>query len=224
MLLLAVGDLHGETDTLLRLLDDRRPDGLLCVGDWGDPGQIAPETWVSILDRAPALTVYGNHDDLPTLAALRNRDGSSILLAQGERRPFCGLAIAGVSGIWAKSHRLPHYITDEDVAQYAALAADPSPLDILLTHGCPLGIADRTPSGRPGGQRCFLDLLQTVRPRLYLCGHLHLAQTRTLTDPPCTVFNTGALPHGGHYIEITTDAANRIAQSRRLSLAPTSSP
>ena len=34
--------------------------------------------------------------------------------------------------------------------------------DILLTHGCPLGVADRTPSGRPGGQRRPVILVALV--------------------------------------------------------------
>ncbi len=219
MKIAVVGDLHGEVGNLFRVLDTERPDGLLCVGDWGDPGQIETGTWADILARVPVLSVYGNHDDLPLLAALRNADGTPVLLAQGERREgFCGLAVAGVSGIWAKSHRLPHYVTDEDVAVWAAhLAAAGPPVDVLLTHGCAIGIADRTPSGRSGGQRCFLELLKAVRPNVYLCGHLHVAQRRDLTDPPCAVLNTGALP-SGHYVLLHTneDGAALTAEARRL--------
>lgn len=212
-----MGDLHGETDTLFRLLDALRPDGLLCVGDWGDPGQIGSATWAEILARAPVLSVYGNHDDLTALAALRNADGSPVLLGPGERREaFCGHSVAGVSGIWAKSHRLPHYVTDEDVAGWAQVLAAGPPVDILLTHGCPLGVADRTPAGRPGGQRCFLDLLRAVRPRVHLCGHLHVAQRRDLADPPTAVLNTGALPKG-HYVLISrSESGAPIAEARRL--------
>jgi uncharacterized protein len=213
--LLVVGDLHGATDDLFRLLDAEPADGLLCVGDWGDPDQIPSETWDGLLARVPILTIFGNHDDLPLLGSLRNRDGSAVLFGQGERREFAGLAIAGVSGIWAKSHRLPHYVTDEDVAAWAAALAAGLPVDILLTHGCPLGVADRTPSGRPGGQRCFLDLLKSVRPVVALCGHLHVAQQRDLSDPPCRVLNTGALPEG-HYVVLTGDEGGPVAEARRL--------
>jgi uncharacterized protein len=203
MKLVAAGDLHGETENLFGVLDREQPDGMLCVGDWGDPGQIDAGTWADLLARVPVLSVFGNHDDPETLGALRNQDGTPVLLGQGERRDgFCGLIVAGVSGIWAKSHRLPHYVTDEDVAGWAAALAAGPPVDILLTHGCPLGVADRTPSGRPGGQRCFLDLLKAVRPRVHLCGHLHVAQRRDLHDPPTAVLNTGALP-GGYYVVVS---------------------
>lgn len=221
MKLVAVGDLHGNVMPLRRVLDEEAPDGLLCVGDWGDPGQIEAQTWADLARGCAVLSVFGNHDDLPTLAALRNRDGSKVLLEQGERRAdFCGLSVAGVGGIWAKSHRLPHYVTDEDVAGWAARLAAGSPVEVLLTHGCPLGIADQTLSGRPGGQRCFLDLLNVVRPRVHLCGHLHRAQRRDLSaSPGSVVLNTGALGQG-HYVRLLRNEHGALsAENCRLASA-----
>ncbi|MBC8101563.1 MAG: metallophosphoesterase [Cytophagales bacterium] len=213
---IVVGDLHGDTDSLFRLLDAEQPDCLLCVGDWGDPDEIAPPIWDALLSRVPVLSVFGNHDDLLALATLRNHsDGSPMLLAQGERREFCGLSVAGVSGIWAKTNRLPHYVTDEGVAAWASSLAPGPTTDLLLTHGCPIGVADRTPSGRPGGQRCFLDLLRMVRPRIHLCGHLHVAQRRDLDSPPCGVLNTGSL-RDGHYVILTGTGEALKAQACRL--------
>ena len=215
--IIAVGDLHGEPETLFRRLDIESPDGLLCVGDWGDPGQIPEDVWDPLLSRVPVLSVFGNHDDLPLLATLRNPlDDSSVLLEQGERRnDFHGVSVAGISGIWAKSHRLPHYVTDEDVARWATNIASDFPVDILLTHGCPIGIADRTASGRPGGQRCFLELLQEVRPRIHLCGHLHVAQRRDLLDPASIVLNTGSL-RDGDYVVLTRTLGELTVSARRL--------
>jgi Icc-related predicted phosphoesterase len=179
---------------------------------------VSPDVWNALLARVPILTVFGNHDDLSLLASLQNPiDGSSVLLKQGERRAdFCGLSITGVSGIWAKSHRLPHYVTDEDVAGWSDILSSGQPIDLLLTHGCPLGIADRTPSGRPGGQRCFLDLFKSVRPHIHLCGHLHVAQRRDIVDPPSSVLNTGSL-RDGNYIVLTSDEGNLTADARLLS-------
>ncbi|MES2461362.1 MAG: metallophosphoesterase [Armatimonadota bacterium] len=216
--IVAVGDLHGETEPLFRLLDTESIDGLLCVGDWGDPGETSPDVWEALLSRCPILTVFGNHDDLPFLATLTNRSrGDRVLLEQGERRAdFCGFSVAGVSGIWAKSHRLPHYVTDDDVSAFADTLASGPHCDILLTHGCPLGIADRTPSGRPGGQRCFLDLLRKVRPSVHLCGHVHIAQRRDVAEPPSLVINTGSL-RDGHYTVLTRSIAGGItAEAKRL--------
>lgn len=44
---------------------------------------------------------------------------------------------------------------DQDVAGFAGRIASPGPVDVLLTHGCPIGLADQTPKGTRGGQRCF---------------------------------------------------------------------
>lgn len=244
MRLLAVGDLHGNTDLLFRLLDSEKPDGVLGVGDWGDAGQITPETWDALLSRVPVATVFGNHDDIPYLASLKNHDGSPVLLPQGKAgsfgdmtlagvstvapvksiiaaASFCGLRLAAISGIWAKSHKKDYWVTDEDVTGWAKhlqteIANGAPALDVLLTHGCPIGVADRTVSGRPGGQRCFLGLLQAVRPQVYLCGHLHVAQRRDLSDPPCAVINTGDLPRGSYVmVKKTADGVSadlRFAQ------------
>ncbi len=64
------------------------------------------------------------------------------------------------------------YITDEEVAAAAAKLSEKK-VDILITHGCPLGMADLTPVGTRGGQRCFIEAFKLVNPKLYICGHLH---------------------------------------------------
>ena len=130
----------------------------------------------------PVLTTFGNHDSLVLLEAWRNRDGTPVLIGQGEVREVDGLRVAAIGGIWAKSHRLPHYVTDSDVADLAARIARSAPIDILLTHGCPIGLGDLTPKGNHGGQRCFLEANKTIAPRFHLCGHLHVAQERSLKD------------------------------------------
>jgi Icc-related predicted phosphoesterase len=105
----------------------------------------------------------------------------------------CGLPRSG--GIWAKSHRQPHYVTDEDVKAAAAQIIDSGGADVLMTHGCPVGLADRTPRNTHGGQRCFLEAFQSIQPRLHLCGHLHVPQERALKDGR-KVINVGATPQG----------------------------
>jgi hypothetical protein len=48
---------------------------------------------------------------------------------------------------------------------------------------------------RHGGQRCFLDAFETVRPRVYLTGHLHRAQEYRTRDGRL-VRNVGETPRG----------------------------
>ena len=190
-----VSDLHGDLDESRRAAASLRPDLILCCGDWGDPDQVTESGLTSFLEVAPVYSTFGNHDALDLLSGLRNRDGTPVLLAQGTVQEYEGLRLAAIGGIWAKSHRKRHYVTDIDVAEAAARIAQAGPVDILLTHGCPIGLADLTLTGRHGGQRCFLDAFNVIKPRLYLCGHLHVAQERTLKDGR-KVINVGATPDG----------------------------
>lgn len=177
MRLLAVSDMHGDLSAVIMALESRPFDLLLCCGDWGDAGCLSRTQIVSIVERVHTLTVYGNHDDIELLSGLTNRDGSSILLRSGEIRDVGGIRVAGISGIWARSHRQLYYVTDEDVYQIAT-SLSAGCVDVLLSHGCAVGLVDDTPSGRRGGQRCFLDAFHIIGPRIYLCGHLHRYQQR----------------------------------------------
>lgn len=192
---LAIGDLHGDLGSASAAIEQFEPDLLLCCGDWGDPEELSESTLAEFPARLPVLSTFGNHDPRAWLEQLRNRDGSSVLLGQGEVREVLGIRIGAIGGIWAKSHRLPHYVTDADVAEAATAIMRQGPLDVLLTHGCPIGLADFTPAGRHGGQRCFLEAFRAISPRVHLCGHLHLAQERTMRDGS-KVINVGPCPEG----------------------------
>lgn len=222
---LAVGDFHGSSGWLAETVERLRPDLIASPGDWGDPGQVPEGEFEALLAHVPVLTVFGNHDDRPLLRRLRNRDGSPVLLEDGEVRAVDGggrkngrmeewrngggLRVAGISGIWAKTklgskltprwerdqqrdpsltlerwlagREPPPYVTDEEVAAHANTLAGAG-VDIFVTHGCPTGLADLTPAGTRGGQRCFRQALGTVRPRAHLCGHLHRFQKAELPD------------------------------------------
>ncbi len=195
---LVVGDMHGDLTTLWRALDEEQPQLLLCVGDWGDPGQIAPDDYATIVERITTYTVFGNHDDLDLLRRLHNRDGSPVLLPHGEVVTVQDFRLAGISGIWAKSHRKPYYITDEEVLAIAQQLAGKD-VTVFLTHGCPIGLADETPKGTHGGQRCFLDALKLVNPKAHLCGHLHKPQMRTLKSGTF-VLNVGTTAMGDYAV------------------------
>ncbi len=191
---IAIGDMHGTFDALYNVLSEHEPDLLLCCGDWGDPGEVGQDVLELVTERAYTFTVFGNHDDLELLDRMRNRDGSPILLKNGEVREVFGVRIGGISGIWAKSHRKPWYVTDEDVISYAERISE-GKADVLLAHSCPSGLADMTPSGTHGGKRCFLDAFRIVKPKLYLCGHLHRPGRRDLKDGS-SVVNVGFAKEG----------------------------
>lgn len=195
---LLISDMHGDLTHLFSALDFEQPDLVICAGDWGDPGTIPVETYRGLLERFPIVTVYGNHDDIGLLSILQNADGTPVLLRNGEVIEIKGVTIAGINGIWAKSKRKPFYVLDEEVVEAAERVASLGiNVQVLVTHACPIGIADMTPKGTRGGQRCFLEALKLIRPKLYVCGHLHLPQHRRLKDGTLIV-NVG-WTKGGDY-------------------------
>jgi uncharacterized protein len=214
MRILIVSDLHGDLAAAQEAVDRFAPVLLLSCGDWGDPDQVTDDDLAAFPARVPVLTTFGNHDPLEALPRLRNRDGSPVLLEPGEVRNAGGVRVAAIGGIWAKSHRRPHYVTDADVAAASERIARAGPVDILLTHGCPAGLADLTPKGNHGGQRCFLDASRRIGPRIHVCGHLHVAQERTLKDGR-RVLNVGATPDGSAVV-IEVDGTGLVARLERF--------
>ncbi|KAJ7089217.1 hypothetical protein B0H15DRAFT_279689 [Mycena belliarum] len=52
----------------------------------------------------------------------------------------------------------------------------PSPTDILLTHGPPHGVLDRTTKATLAGCPALAARLAALRPRLHVFGHIHEAR------------------------------------------------
>lgn len=215
---LVVGDMHGRLENFWKALTSEQPDIVISTGDWGDPGQIDTQDFQAILERTLVYSVYGNHDDMDLLQVLRNRDCSPVLLPHGEFVEVEGVRLAGISGIWAKSHKKPYYITDEEVLSIAQRLEGKN-VTVLVTHGCPIGLADETPKGTRGGQRCFLDAFKIVNPKVHLCGHLHKPQLRQLKSGQ-TVLNIGTTALGDYAVlEIslkTVSVVKRVTASLNL--------
>lgn len=49
----------------------------------------------------------------------------------------------------------------------------PAGLDVVVTHGPPMGIGDRSPTGGRAGCADLRDRIVAARPRLHLFGHIH---------------------------------------------------
>ncbi|HEX9654031.1 MAG TPA: metallophosphoesterase family protein, partial [bacterium] len=198
MKIVAISDLHGFLEPARKIIALERPDLLLCAGDWGTAEEVAGNDFEAITRTAHTFTVFGNNDHLELLRQIKNSDDTNILLENGKPVHYLDLTIAGINGIWAKSHKQPWYITDEEVAEAAAKLKDQS-VDILITHGCPIGMADLTPTGGRGGQRCFTEAFKVVGPRLHLCGHLHRKSEYRTRDGKL-VFNIGYTREGDYLL------------------------
>ncbi|HRI65369.1 MAG TPA: metallophosphatase domain-containing protein [Polyangium sp.] len=70
----------------------------------------------------------------------------------------------------------------------------PENTDVLITHGPPMGILDRTFSGEPVGCADLREVVDRIGPRLHVFGHIHeghgqlvLGKTRFVNASICTL-------------------------------------
>lgn len=173
--IVASSDLHGYLPQLppcdlLLLGGDLCPDGTPQLqAEWLDT------TFRSWLKQQPAkhiVAVAGNHDfvfqerpDLiPQLPWIYLQDSGTELL---------GLKIWGspwqpVFFDWAFN------LTEPGLAEKWKLI--PADTDILLLHGPPHGLGDRTKRGDHTGSPSLVTRIEEVQPKLVICGHIHEAR------------------------------------------------
>ena len=58
----------------------------------------------------------------------------------------------------------------------------PPGTDVLVTHGPPFGVFDRTDTGEQVGCADLLEAVGRIRPRLHMFGHIHEAYGRETRD------------------------------------------
>ncbi|MBI4616681.1 MAG: metallophosphoesterase [Planctomycetes bacterium] len=214
MEIVVLGDVHGEMarlDRTLELVSDARPELVLFAGDIAlDPPWEArhrraqrerhDDSVRRILARArdafgaPVVFVPGNHDlaDPPADAPATNADRRVVEVA--------GLSVAGFGGAGPELFGFPYEWKEEEADEGLArlFGRAPPPVNIFLCHTPPRDTTlDRTRGGGHVGSTSVLHWLQVVRPRLFVCGHIHEAWgLERVRGVPC--LNAGALgePYG----------------------------
>jgi Icc-related predicted phosphoesterase len=174
MRLVLLSDTHMQHDAL------KLPacDVLIHAGDFTRHGSRedveAFLRWFSRQEAREKVLVAGNHDMLyeeaPDLARALTREAGIHYLCDEEAR-IAGLRIWGSPitprfGDWAFNRdRGP------DIAAHWKLI--PEGLDVLITHGPPYGLGDKTWYGASAGCEDLLARVRQVQPRLHVFGHIH---------------------------------------------------
>jgi uncharacterized protein len=205
--ILVLGDVHGSyggVRRIVRAIAERQPDLVALVGDLGcdllwstsEPsGKLA--RWRLSLDRlfeeleplgVPVVFVPGNHD------AQEVRPSFGALNLDGRLCELGGLHLAGVGGAGPAIFGLPYEWTDKEMeTELERRRWAGERIDVLLCHAPPFGTAlDRLQNGMPVGSRALSALAGTLRPALYLCGHIHEAVGHRMLGPTLAV-NAGRL-------------------------------
>jgi len=167
---------HGQDqskvfDWLYSIVRKEEPDLLLSAGDFGK--EATSELFYPILENTHLLMIYGNHDNVELMQALRNQDHSLCWLQDGLIRDYEGLKIVGINGNIAKVKSKAHHKTVEDIqqiiSQYANLR---KAIDVLITHEAPnLELISRNKTTL--GYEVFNKAVERLKPKLHLCGHVH---------------------------------------------------
>jgi Icc-related predicted phosphoesterase len=180
MRLICISDTHTATPTL--------PEGdvLLHAGDLTYQGKTRETKkqleWIASQPHTHKIIVPGNHEldwEKGYVPASRYcaELGITLLIDKGitingikfygsPRTPeFCG---------WAYMHE------GEEIAQYWGLIPDDT--DVLITHGPPRGILDKTLEGEECGCPYLRKELDRIKPKVHLFGHIHEGYGARLID------------------------------------------
>ncbi len=175
--ILACGDLHGRRERIIRVR--------ALVGELRPDVVVLPGDLTHAGSGLEALDLLGL--PLPVLAIPGNMDGppeAARIRTLGKLDGLARVTIAGVS---------------------FGGPAVAGPCDVLVTHEPPSGILDTIPGGRHIGSAAVRELLDHLRPRLLLCGHVHespgIEQAGGTLVINCTM---GDGKTGGALIELTT--------------------
>jgi predicted phosphodiesterase len=173
MRIVAVADTHTFEKDLGEL-----PEGDVFVhaGDLlrgGTLDELAPVAdWIRRLPHRHKIVVAGNHDG----CFQRERAAACAVLGDVVYLEDSEIVIDGVR-FWGSPWQPAYNDWFFNLPRGAALAEKwariPEGIDVLVTHGPPLGFGDQGPVEGRAGCQDLLARVRVVRPALYLFGHIH---------------------------------------------------
>ena len=145
--------------------------GDLCRG--GDLEELAIAiAWIATLPHAHKILVAGNHDwAFATDPAAARALLGDITYLQDAEATVGGLRFYGSP--WQPAFHDWAFNLPRGPALAAVWAKIPDRVDVLITHGPPEGIGDRSPVGGRTGCAELRRRVAETQPRLHLFGHIH---------------------------------------------------
>jgi predicted phosphohydrolase len=196
MRIVCVSDTHG------RHRDLTVPDGDLLVhaGDVTRRGELDTvadfDLWLGELPHPHKVVICGNHD----FAFQEQPDAARGLITNAVYLEDSGATVGGLAvygSPWQPWFFDWAFNLERGPALAAVWAKIPDRTDVLITHGPPAGILDRTDRGELVGCRDLFDRVMEVRPRLHVFGHIHEAAGRLDIDGTTFVNASCFDGHGG---------------------------
>jgi Icc-related predicted phosphoesterase len=199
MRLLAFSDLHRDLDQAASLVErSSEADAVIAAGDFASVHKGLEETIDALKPiSVPTVLVPGNNETEDALrAACDGWDAATVLHGEGaeiDGTRFFGLGAGVPVTPWDWSFDL-----DEGQAR-ERLAACPEGA-VLVVHSPPKGHCDTSSSGDHLGSESILEAIESKRPPLAVCGHIHEAWGAEDEVGSTTVINLGP---SGRLIEVS---------------------
>ncbi|QDG49190.1 metallophosphoesterase [Persicimonas caeni] len=170
--LVAISDTHGRH----RSVDVPDGDILVHAGDFSSFGSEDDledfNSWLGSLPHAEKIVVAGNCDHICETSPAEVR----ALLTEAHYLQDSAVEIAGLKFWGSPWQPIFHHMAfnlprGEALAEKWAMI--PADTDVLVTHGPPHGILDRTSRGQQVGDRALLARVTEVKPTCHIFGHVH---------------------------------------------------
>ena len=172
MRIVAISDTH----TLHTGLNVPDGDVLIHAGDLTNHGSLDDvrnfNKFLGTLPHPHKIVIAGNHD----FCFQRWREDAEALLTNAIYLEDSGLNIDGVyfyGSPWQPWFYDWAFNLSRGIEIRQKWDLIPEKTDVLITHGPPFGIGDRTLRGEQVGCRELLEVVEHVQPRVHIFGHIH---------------------------------------------------
>jgi Icc-related predicted phosphoesterase len=198
MRLLAFSDLHRDLDQAAQLVElSADADAVIAAGDFASIHEGLEEAIAALAAiEAPTVLVPGNNE---TEDALREAvaEWASATVLHGEGTEIEGIEFFGLgAGIPITPWDWSFDLSEEQAAERLAGCPEGA---VLVVHSPPKGHCDTSSSGDHLGSESILEAIESKRPPLAVCGHIHEAWGAEDEVGSTTVINLGP---SGRLIEV----------------------
>jgi uncharacterized protein len=197
MEIVCTADFHGDTSNFDRLKGEKA-DLLVIAGDLTDlGGQGDAGKMIELLEgTAPrTMAVQGNCDRAGVLRYLIDNDLSLHSSAKVEN----GVGFFGLGGSNTTPFNTPTEFSEDEIWSFLNIGyglIEDREKKVMVSHAPPYGTkVDMTGSGLNVGSRSVRKFIESYRPDLVICGHIHEARGHDRVGDT-VVINTGPLYRG----------------------------
>ena len=196
--------------------DRGRMEGVDLVVSCGDLPAAYLEHIVTLAN-VPLVYVRGNHD-----TAYDERAPEGCVPIDGQVRDFRGLRVMGLGGSIRYNDEVWGFTEQEmrrRVARMTLLAQATGGVDVVVTHAPPRGYGDLDDLPHRGFE-AFGQLLDRLRPRLLVHGHVHMeyGRVRRVREHPSGALVVNAC--GSQVLEVPDDEIPNRTGGFRLPVEP----